>query len=214
MPFELDAADDALLQGDLLAGDVGPDRREHAFHAGARVGRAADDLHGIAAGVDHAKPQAVGVGMLPGLDDAGDDEAVELGAGVLDALDLEADAGEGLDDLGERGFGVEVVLQPGEGQFHLCALAGFSRIDLRRRGGGAANKGKSGGRKGGEGAAVRGLSENATGQGVRREILQFGTGRVGGAGWGDCDRNSPRADAAHYGAASTRIASVRNAHCP
>ena len=62
--------------------------------------------------------QPVGVGMRLGLDDAGDDEAFELGARVLDALDLEADAGERVDDLGEGGRGVEMVLQPGQGEFH------------------------------------------------------------------------------------------------
>ena len=113
-----DAADDALGERDLLAGDVGPDRREHALHAGARVGRAADDLHRLAAGVDDADPQPVGVGMLLGFDDARDDEAVVLAARVLDALDLEADARQRVDDLGERGRGVEMVLEPGEGEFH------------------------------------------------------------------------------------------------
>ena len=118
MPFELDAADDALGQRDLLAGDIGPDRREHALHAGARIGRAADDLHRLAAGVDDADAQPVGVGMLLRLDDARDDEALELGAGVLHAFDLEADARQRVDDLGERGRGVEMVFEPGEGEFH------------------------------------------------------------------------------------------------
>ena len=40
--------------------------------------------------------------------------------GVLDALDLEADARQRLDDLGERGLGVEVVFEPGEREFHIC----------------------------------------------------------------------------------------------
>ena len=120
----LDAADDALGEGDLLPGDVGPDRREHALHAGARVGRAAHDLHGLAAGVDHADPQPVGVGMLFGLDDARDDEAVVFGARVLDAFDLEADAGQRIDDLGERGRRVEMVLEPGEGEFHRMVFSG------------------------------------------------------------------------------------------
>ena len=37
---------------------------------------------------------------------------------VLDALDLEPDHGELVDDLGERSIGVEMLLQPGEGEFH------------------------------------------------------------------------------------------------
>ena len=73
---ELDAADDPLGERDLLAGDVGPDRREHAFHARPRVRRAADDLHRRASRVDHADAQAVGVRMRRRLDHARDDEAL------------------------------------------------------------------------------------------------------------------------------------------
>ena len=115
----LDAADDALGERDLLAGNIGPDRREHALHPGARVRRAADDLNRARAGFDDADPQPVGVGMRLGLDDVADDEAGVLGARVLDALDLEADAGQRVDDLGERGLRVEMVLEPGEGEFHV-----------------------------------------------------------------------------------------------
>ena len=99
MPFELDAADDALGERQLLAGNISPHGREHALHAGARVRRAADDLHRAAAGVDDADLQPVGVGMLLGFDDGSDDEAVVLAGRVLDRLDLEADAGQRVDDL-------------------------------------------------------------------------------------------------------------------
>ena len=118
MPFELDAADHALGEGDVFSRDVGPDRREHALHAGSRVGRAAHDLYRAGTRLDHADPEPVGVGMLFGLDDMTDDEARVFGARILDALDLEADAGQRLDDLGERGLRVEMVLEPGEGEFH------------------------------------------------------------------------------------------------
>ena len=37
---------------------------------------------------------------------------------VLDALDLEPDHGELVDDLVERAIGVEMLLEPGEGEFH------------------------------------------------------------------------------------------------
>ena len=39
-------------------------------------------------------------------------------AAVGDALDLEPDHGELVDDLVERLVGVEVLLEPGEGEFH------------------------------------------------------------------------------------------------
>ncbi len=79
-----DAANDALGEGELLAGDIGPDGREHAFHAGARVRRAAYDLHRLAACVDDADPQPVGVRVLLGFNHGADHEAVVLLARVLD----------------------------------------------------------------------------------------------------------------------------------
>ena len=88
-------------------------RPERAF------GRPAHDLHGRArAGVDGADAEAVGVGVLRGFDDAGDGEAAELLGRVLDTLDLEADAGEGVGDVGQGSLGVEVVLEPGKREFH------------------------------------------------------------------------------------------------
>ena len=109
MPFELDAADDALGERQLLARNVRSHGREHALHAGARIRRAADDLHRAAAGVDDADFQSIGVGVLSGFDDGSDDEAVVFAGRVLDQLNLEADAGQCVDDLGKRGRGVEVV---------------------------------------------------------------------------------------------------------
>ena len=48
----------------------------------------------------------------------GDDEGLEQRRLVLDALDLEPDHGELVDDFGQRGVGVEMLFQPGEGEFH------------------------------------------------------------------------------------------------
>ena len=73
---------------------------------------------GPCAGFDDADLEPVGVGMRLGLDDGSDDEAFILAARVVDALHLETDAGQRVDDLGERGRGVEVVFEPGEGEFH------------------------------------------------------------------------------------------------
>jgi hypothetical protein len=43
-------------------------------------------------------------------------------AAILDALHLEAEVGQRLGDLLDRGVGLEVILQPGEGEFHLYRL--------------------------------------------------------------------------------------------
>ena len=115
----LDAADGADRERHILAGDVGARRHEHALHAGARIRRAAHHLHRIArAGIDHADAQPVGIRMLLGLDHARDGERRELFAHVLDALDLEPDHGQLVGDLAERAVGVEMLLEPGEGEFH------------------------------------------------------------------------------------------------
>ncbi len=115
----LDAADGADRERHVLAGDVGARRHEHALHAGARIRRAAHHLHRIArAGIDHADAQPVGIRMLLGLDHARNGERRELFAHVLDALDLEPDHGQLVGDLAESAVGVEMLLEPGEGEFH------------------------------------------------------------------------------------------------
>ena len=52
------------------------------------------------------------------LDDARDCERREQLGLVLDALDFEPDHGQLVGDLGKRPIGVEVLFQPGEGEFH------------------------------------------------------------------------------------------------
>ena len=61
---------------------------------------------------------AVGVGVLLGLEHAGDGEGRELLAGVVDALDLQPHGRELLGQLLDRSVGVEMVLEPGEREFH------------------------------------------------------------------------------------------------
>ena len=114
-----DAADGADGERHVLARDKGAGRHEYADHAGARIGRAANDLGRVAvAGVDQADAQPVGIGMLFGLDDTRDDVGREQLALVLDALDLESDHRETAHDVVKRGIGVEMLLEPGEGEFH------------------------------------------------------------------------------------------------
>ena len=118
-----DAADGADRERNVLAGDEGAGRREHALHAGVRVGRAAHDLNGFVtfcdlADVDHADAQPVGVRVLLGGNDIGDDEGLEQAGLVLNAFDLEPDHGELVDDRSERLVGVEMFLQPGQSEFH------------------------------------------------------------------------------------------------
>ena len=57
------AADHAFLEVEIGAGDVAAHGREDALHAGARIGRAADDLVRAMRRLDDADPQLVGVRM-------------------------------------------------------------------------------------------------------------------------------------------------------
>src|SRR6516225_968123 len=91
----------------------------------ARIGRPAHDLHGIArAGIDHAHAQAVRVRMLFGRYHPRDGERRQHLAPVRDALDFEPDHGELVDDRRKRRVGVEVLLEPSEGELHHCADSG------------------------------------------------------------------------------------------
>jgi len=112
------ATDDAGFEVESGAGDMRARRREHAFHAGAGVGRAADHLHHALAGIDAADPQAIGVGMLLGFRDIADHEGGQRLRRVLDALDLEAEIGELGRDGGRFRARLEMCLQPGQGELH------------------------------------------------------------------------------------------------
>ena len=69
-----------------------------------------------------ANPQAVGVGVLLRGDHPRDGEGRQLRGRILDALDLQADQREFLDDGLEAGVGFQVVLEPGEGELHRPSL--------------------------------------------------------------------------------------------
>ncbi len=97
--------------------DAGP--REHRFHAAMCVGRAAHDLDGRAAPViDHAELELVGVRMLLRRDDMRHDEILQTRAGVFHRLDFEADGGQTVGDRHGVGVGFQMLLEPGEREFH------------------------------------------------------------------------------------------------
>ena len=115
-----DAAHRLFLQRDLRPGNVGAERREHADEARTRVRRAAHHLEQRRAllHLDLDDLQLVGVGMLAGLDDARNAERAELVGGIVDALDLQADRRQARRDLIDRRLGLEVILEPGQREFH------------------------------------------------------------------------------------------------
>src|SRR5205807_5726909 len=104
---------------DLLAGNISPWRGKNRLHPGPCIGRAANDLHqGGAPGIDETNPEAAGIGVRLRFDDAGDHEILERERLVVDALDLETNFGQRRYDLIERGIGLDMILEPGEGEFH------------------------------------------------------------------------------------------------
>ncbi len=98
----LDAADLRAPQHLAGAWDQRPDRREHRLHPGMHVGRPAHHQGHLAAGVDPAEAEPLGVRVGAHLGDHGDPEGREIGAAALDRLDLEAEHGELGDDLVQR----------------------------------------------------------------------------------------------------------------
>ena len=115
----LDAPDVADRQGLVETGHVGAGGREHRLHPGARIRRSADDLDGLpVAGIHGADTQTVGIGVLFGREHMGDDKRRERRRLVLDAFDFETDPRQRLGDVLQRRVGVEVLLEPGEGEFH------------------------------------------------------------------------------------------------
>ena len=127
-PVALDAADLADAQRRVDAGHVVAGLGEHDGDPRPRIRRAADDLLFALVGHDPADPQPVGVGVLFGVGDLGQRERGQAGGGVVDVLDLEPEIGQGVGDLGDGGRGVEVVTEPGEGEFHSRTLAASLQI--------------------------------------------------------------------------------------
>ena len=114
-----DAADGSNFE--RLAGH-GNDRaraREHALHAGVRIGCSAHHLDRFAgAVVHHAEFQLVGVGMLLRGHDLGDHERLQPRASVLDGLDLKADRRQLLRNRCRLRIRVQMLLEPGKREFH------------------------------------------------------------------------------------------------
>ncbi len=120
------ATDVADRQRHVDAGHIGSGQRQRADEAGPCVRRTADDLQRLAAidvrpAIDGEHAQLVGIGMLFGIDHLGDGEGLQRRL-VVDGFDLEPDHGQPLDDFIERGVGVEMVLEPGECEFHGSVL--------------------------------------------------------------------------------------------
>src|ERR1700730_3167674 len=98
---------------------MGPWRVKNRLHAGPRIGRAAHDLHQCGTPrIDETNPQAARIGVRLRFDGAGTDAILRRRSVVADGLDLETDLGQRRDNLVEGSIGLEMILEPGEGEFH------------------------------------------------------------------------------------------------
>ena len=97
-------------------GDPGQcdDRRD----AGARIGGTADNLLGAVLRLHHALAQLVGIGVLLCQRDMRHGEVGKQLRLVGDFFHFESDADQALADFIQGGVGVEIFLEPGEGEFH------------------------------------------------------------------------------------------------
>ncbi len=104
------------------ARNVGAGFCERTDHTGPRVRRTADDLHRLAvSGIHHQHLEAIGGRMFFGGQDLGDDERLVCCL-VIDIFDLKTDRGQPLANLVQRGIRFQMILQPGECEFHcLCS---------------------------------------------------------------------------------------------
>ena len=122
----LDAADLADLDPERLARallrrrQLGADQRARRLHAGAHVGRAADDGERLGrADVDLADAQAIGVRVRRDRQHLGDDDAAERRRDRAQVLDLEPGHRQPLGELGRADRRIAELAQPGFGELHV-----------------------------------------------------------------------------------------------
>ena len=97
----IDPAHRAHRQRHVEPRHIGPRRPEHADQPGPRIGRAAHHLQRPLAGIDRQHLQLVRIGMRRRAQHLRHREGLKLLARIVDALDLEADARQRLDDFVE-----------------------------------------------------------------------------------------------------------------
>ena len=114
-----DAADRRDLELHAVGGDDCTGQPEHTHQPRAGVGRAAHNLErGAVAGIDRQHLQLVGLRMPFGGQHLGDAKARELLGRIFDAFDFQPDAIERRDDIVDGRIGIEMRLQPFEGDLH------------------------------------------------------------------------------------------------
>ena len=114
----VDTPDIAHRQGHIQTGHIIARLGQNHRDPRARIGCAADDLLNTVVRGDLAHPQTIGVGVLFCLFHLGQGETGQRLGRVHDLFDLQPEIGQRLGDFVNRGCGVEVLFEPGEGEFH------------------------------------------------------------------------------------------------
>ena len=113
-----DPPDPGLLEIEPGARNMAADGGEHAGQAGPRIVRPAHHLDLLRAIVDQADLEFIGVGMGRHLRDFGHHETFKAGGAVMDAFELEPQRRQGVGHFAEGCLGVQMFLEPTEGEFH------------------------------------------------------------------------------------------------
>ena len=114
-----DTPDLANLNGGVEAGNIVAGLGHHDLDPRAGIGCPADDLLLTLVSLDRAHAQAVGVGMLLRRLDIADAEGAEAIGRIVHALNLQPQIGQRIKDFIEGRLGIEVILQPVQGEFHM-----------------------------------------------------------------------------------------------
>ncbi len=136
----LDAADLAwlLVEREVEPRNEGAERRIDSGHARAGIWRATHDLLFAVDGIDRADAQLVRIRMRLGRLDLADGEGRQLLARVHNLLHFEASLQHQGQDIVQRRLGGEVIVQPGQGEFHrlfqFSGRIGFGRVRIVRQG--------------------------------------------------------------------------------
>ena len=131
----LDTPNLSDLNGRVDAGNIGAGLGDDNGNPFAGIWGTADDLFDAFVGFDLADAETVGIGVFLGLENLANCEIAEFRRRIDNLFDLEPEVGQRFGDLVDRGVGVEMLFEPGQGEFHRAASGrGDTGVRLLPRG--------------------------------------------------------------------------------
>ena len=109
-----------------VAGQHRADLRERHDHSRFDVGRAAHDAQLTGAELDVGQANAIGIGVRNDIEDASNDDTVDVASGLVDGLDFQAELVERVGDVAGRGRDRRELADPREGRAHQNCLANLT----------------------------------------------------------------------------------------